>query len=126
MLRFASSDEALQHLSDLTGKKIIIASEQIEGEYWLHEKDFKDAKDYEAESKDEDDELEVSFKFDYTPEERMTREYPGNPESVDIWEVKNLKDGKEINIRDLTENGILSLEDAAFERVRDLSERYEY
>jgi hypothetical protein len=30
MLRFASSDEALQHLSDLTGKKIIIANNATE------------------------------------------------------------------------------------------------
>jgi hypothetical protein len=128
MLRFASEEEALQHLADLTGKRIKVANqksddyEEVENGCWLYEEDFKDSKDYEAESKDEDDELEISFKFDYRPEERMTRNHPGSPEDVEVFEVRNATDDKEINISDLTLTGMSRLEDSAFEKVSELIE----
>ena len=109
-LRFENEEKALQHLSDITGKKIKIArrpkapssgSGKIKSTIY---------------NEDSDEEFEVDVEFDWEAEEPRSYDSPGYAATMEITSVTRKDNGKEI-IDDLSDNQLESLETEAAESI---------
>lgn len=110
-LKFSSENEALQHLADLTGKKVKIArrpkaptsgSGKVESFVVIDE--------------DTEEEVDVIAEFDWTAEEPRSYDSPGYGATMEITSVKRKDNGEEI-IDDLSDKQIEDLENAAAESI---------
>ena len=107
-LVFASEEEAIQHLSNITGDEIKIAKHEskhgpheFEGVVYLNSPDGEEA-----------DEVAVNVEFDFSEEEAETN----SPKDYDITSVKR-KDDKQQIIDTLSEDQIKDLKDGAAEEI---------
>jgi len=97
-LKFASQEEALQHLSDVTGKKIVVAAMPM----------MKSSGSEKCDAFIGEDNDEVKIEFDYEGEDKEV----GQPAYIDITSV--IRDGNEI-LETLTEEDIEGLRERAGE-----------
>ena len=110
-LTFASEEEAMHHLANLTGKRIKVAKNRFAPTQGSYDAETSITVD------DDREEIDVSFEFDFTPGSSRSWESPGEDAMVEVNKITDVETGEELDDKYDTESIRKQLQEAAFSEI---------